>query len=286
MSFFANYRADRLIAEVKSSGNPGSPESQKALDKLVGLGPNAIEPIVAALSTAEKRETLAFVDALSKLIDAKSLPQLLRTMADSNGRAISGISWALSTSRNYPPAALLDALGKPDMPKAAIIDVIAAQKTRYTVRDLLKTAYTQDASERAGLFKIVGEIADETSLDDLIARIEGKDPVARLHIINVLGRFNTPKVQQAIQKQLKDNSKFIRSAALSALSRMDGPFDMALLCAMLRDPEIEVQNKAVDVVIKANHPDTVKYLVDVLKDENEYARRAAVEVLNVVGTSK
>ena len=55
---------------------------------------------------------------------------------------------------------------------------------------------------------------------------------------------------------------------------------------MLRDPEIEVQNKAVDVVVKANHPDTVKYLVEVLKDENEYARRAAVEVLNAVGNSE
>ena len=55
---------------------------------------------------------------------------------------------------------------------------------------------------------------------------------------------------------------------------------------MLRDPEIEVQNKAVDVVVKANHPDTVKHLVEVLKDENEYARRAAVEVLNVVGNPK
>ncbi|MGA2839977.1 MAG: HEAT repeat domain-containing protein [Steroidobacteraceae bacterium] len=286
MSFFANYRADRLLAEVKSSGNPGSPQAQKALDKLVALGANAIDSIVAALSSAEKRETVAYVDVLARLIDAKSLPHLLRTMAESNGRAMSGIAWALSSSRNYPPAALLEALNKPDMPKAAIIDVIAAQKARFTVRDLLNAAYTQDASERSGLFKIVAEIADESSLDDLIARIEGKDPVARLHIINVLARFNSPKVQHAIQKQLKDNSKFIRSAALSALARMDGPFDMPLLCSMLRDPEIEVQNKAVDVVVKANHPETVKYLVEVLKDENEYARRAAVEVLNVVGTSK
>jgi serine/threonine-protein kinase len=286
MSFFANYRADRLLAEVKSSGNPGSPQAQKALDKLVALGANAIDSIVAALSSAEKRETVAYVDVLARLIDAKSLPHLLRTMAESNGRARSGIAWALSSSRNYPPAALLEALNKPDMPKAAIIDVIAAQKARFTVRDLLNAAYTQDASERSGLFKIVAEIADESSLDDLIARIEGKDPVARLHIINVLARFNSPKVQHAIQKQLKDNSKFIRSAALSALARMDGPFDMPLLCSMLRDPEIEVQNKAVDVVVKANHPETVKYLVEVLKDENEYARRAAVEVLNVVGTSK
>jgi HEAT repeat protein/tRNA A-37 threonylcarbamoyl transferase component Bud32 len=286
MSLFANYRADRLIAEVKSSGNPGSPLAQKALEKLVALGPSAIEPIVDALTTAEKRETLAYVEALSRLIDAKTLPQLLKTMSEANGRAISGIAWALSSSKNYPASALLDALAKPAMPKQAILDVIAAQKSRFTVRELLNAAYSQEPNERTGLFKIIGEIADESSIDDLIARIEGKDPVARLNIINVLARFNTPRVQEAVQKQLKDTSKFIRSAALSALSRMDGPFDMAVLCGMLRDPEIEVQNKAVDVIVHANHPETIKYLVDVLKDENEYARRAAVEVLNVVGTSK
>jgi serine/threonine-protein kinase len=286
MSLFANYRADRLIAEVKSSGNPGSPPAKKALDKLVALGPSAIEPIVAALTTAEKRETLAYVEALARLIDAKTLPQLFKTMADANGRAVSGIAWALSSSKNYPASALLDALSKPDMPKQTILDVIAAQKGRFAVRELLNAAYSQEPNERTGLFKIVGEIADESSIDDLIARIEGKDPIARLHIINVLARFNTPKVQQAVQKQLKDNSKFIRSAALSALARMDGPFDIVVLTNMLRDPEIEVQNKAVDVIVHADHPDTVKHLVDVLKDENEYARRAAVEVLNAVGTAQ
>jgi serine/threonine-protein kinase len=286
MSLFANYRADRLIAEVKSSGNPGSPLAQKALEKLIALGSDAIDPIVDALATAEKRETTAYVEVLSRLIDSKTLPTLLRIMSEANGRAMSGIAWALSSSRNYPAHALLDALSKPGMPKQALLDVITAQKARYTVRELLNAAYTQEPSERNGLFKIIGEVADESSVDDLIARIEGKDPVARLHIINVLARFNQPKVQQAVQKQLKDNSKFIRSAALSALSKMDGPFDIPLIVGMLRDPEIEVQNKAVDVIVKANHPETVKYLVDVLKDENEYARRAAVEVLNVVGTSK
>ena len=286
MSLFANYRADRLIAEVKSSGNPASPLALKALEKLTSLGSDAIDPIVDALATSEKKETTAYVEVLSRLIDSKTLPVLLKTMAEANGRAMSGIAWALSTSKNYPAHALLDALAKPGMPKQALLDVITAQKARYTVRELLNAAYTQEPSERNGLFKIIGDIADESSVDDLLARIEGKDPVARLHIINVLARFNQPKVQQAVQKQLKDNSKFIRSAALTALSKMDGPFDMPLVVGMLRDPEIEVQNKAVDVVVKANHPETVKYLVDVLKDENEYARRAAVEVLNVVGTSK
>ena len=66
MSLFANYRADRLIAEVKSSGNPGDPVAQKALEKLVALGPSAIDAIVAALATAEKRETMVYVEALSQ----------------------------------------------------------------------------------------------------------------------------------------------------------------------------------------------------------------------------
>ncbi|HXC21400.1 MAG TPA: HEAT repeat domain-containing protein [Steroidobacteraceae bacterium] len=284
MSLFANYRADRLIAEVKSS--PGSPLAQKALEKLVALGSDAIDPLVEALSTSEKRESTAYVEALSKLIDSKTLPHLLKTMSEANGRGMSGIAWALSSSRNYPASALLEALAKQGMPKGALLDVITAQKSRFTVRELLNSAYAQEPAERTGLFKIIGEIADESSVDDLIARIEGKDPVARLHIINVLARFNLPQVTQAVQKQLKDSNKFIRSAALSALAKMDGPFDMPLVTGMLRDPEIEVQNKAVDVVIKANHPETIKYLVEVLKDENEYARRAAVEVLNVVGTAK
>jgi serine/threonine-protein kinase len=286
MSLFANYRADRLIADIKSSANQAGTGAQTAQEKLVALGPNAIDPIIAALATAEKKETLLYVEALSKLIDGKTLPHVLKVMTNANGRAVSGIAWALSSSRSYPPSALLDALSKEDMPKPAILDVIAAQKARFTVRDLLNAAYQQGATERSGLFKIIAEIADESSIDDLVSRIEGKDPMARLHIIQVLSRFNRPDVQQAVQRQLKDNNKLIRSAALSALARMDGPIDIALLTGMLRDPEIEVQNKAVDVVVKANHPDTVKHLVEVLKDENEYARRAGVEVLNAVGNSK
>src|ERR1700727_3560987 len=107
MTLFANYRADRLIAEVKSSGNPSSPLALKALEKLIALGSDALDPIVDALATSEKKETTAYVEVLSRLIDAKTLPILLKTMSEANGRAMSGIAWALSTSNNYPRHALL-----------------------------------------------------------------------------------------------------------------------------------------------------------------------------------
>jgi eukaryotic-like serine/threonine-protein kinase len=163
--------------------------------------------------------------------------------------------------------------------------VINAQKTRFGVRDLLTAAYAQEANEKAALFRVIGEIVDQNTVSELVGRIQGKDPIARVHIINILARFNTREVQTALQAQLKDPNKLIRAATLSALQRMDGPVDVERVCALLRDPEIDVANKAIDVVIKQNHPETIKYLIDVLKDENENARRAAVEVLNEIGNA-
>jgi HEAT repeat protein/tRNA A-37 threonylcarbamoyl transferase component Bud32 len=286
MSFFTNLRADRLVTEIRSSQNPHSPATQKAVAKLKDLGGGAIEPVFAALPEADKNATLAFVEVLSGVVSQKTFPQFVQGLIEGSPRVVAGISWALTSSRNYPPHLLLEALSTPGVSKSALLEVIAAHKSRFGVRELLNAAYSQETNEKAALFRIIGEIGDASAVPELIGRLQGKDPIARVHIINMLGRFNTPEVQTALQAQLKDPNKLIRGATLSSLQRMDGPIDVERVCALLRDPELDVQNKAIDVVIRANHPETVRYLIEILKDENEYARRAAVEVLNEVGNAK
>ncbi len=286
MSFFTNLRADRLITEIRSCTDPAGPETQKAIARLKDLGPGAVEPVFAALPEADKNATLAFVEVLSGLVSPKSFPQFVQGLIEGSPRVVAGIAWALTSSRNYPPNALIEALAAPGISKSALLEVIAAQKSRFGVRELLNAAYTQEPNEKAALFRIIGEIADANTVPELIGRVHGKDPIARVHIINILARFNTPEVQTALQGLLKDPNKLIRGATLSALQRMDGKIDIERVCALLKDPEIDVQNKAIDVVIKANDPDTIRYLIEILKDENENARRAAVEVLNEVGTAK
>jgi serine/threonine-protein kinase len=285
MSFFTNLRADRLVTEIRTSTNPASPATQKAIAKLKDLGTPAIECVFAALPEADKNSTVAFVDVLTALVNPKTFPLYVRGLVEGSARVIAGIAWALTSSRNYPPGMLLEALNTPGISKSGILDVIAAQKNRFSVRDLLAAAYAQEANEKAALFRVIGEITDDQSVSELVGRIQGKDPIARVHIINILARFNTRDVQHALQAQLRDPNKLIRAATLSALQRMDGPIDIERVTALLKDPEIDVQNKAIDVVIKANHPETIKYLIEVLKDENENARRAAVEVLNEIGTA-
>jgi eukaryotic-like serine/threonine-protein kinase len=286
MSFFTNLRADRLVTEIRSSTDPTSPATQKAIARLKEVGPGAIESVFAALPDSDKGATMAFVDVLAGLVSQKTFPQFVRGLVEGSPRVISGITWALSASHNYPPHLLIEALATPGVSKPALLEVIAAHKSRFGVRELLNAAYAQEPNEKAALFRVIGEIADKQSVSELVGRVNGKDPIARVHIINTLARFNTPEVQTALQGLLKDPNKLIRGATLSALQRMDGPIDIERVSALLRDPEIDVLNRAIDVVIKANHPDTMRFLIEVLKDENENARRAAVEVLNEIGDAK
>jgi serine/threonine-protein kinase len=286
MSFFANLRSDRLIAQIKSSSDPLGEATLKAVAKLKELGAGAIEPTIEALADADKNSTVALVDVLSTLVSNKTLPLFIRALTAGGPRIIAGVAWALSSSRAYAPSLLLEALNVKGVSKSALLDAIHSQRQRLTTRELLNAAYAQDANEKAALFRIVAEMSDAEMIPELLSRLQGKDPIARMHIINILSRFNTPAIKNGLQEQLKDNNKMIRAASLAALSRMDGPVDTHLVANLLRDPEIDVQNRAIDVLIRANDPDTIKHLLPILKDENESARRAAVEVLNEVGDAK
>jgi HEAT repeat protein len=236
MSFFTNLRADRLVTEIRSATDPASPATQKTIAKLRDLGPGAIEPVFAALPEADKNATVAFVEVLTGLVSQKTFPQFIEGLVQGSPRVVAGIAWALTSNRNYPPHLLLEALGTAGVSKSAILEVIAAQKSRFGVRDLLTAAYAQEPNEKAALFRIIGEIADDHAVAELLGRVNGKDPIARVHIINILARFNTPEVQTALQGLLKDPNKLIRGAALSALQRMDGQIDVERVCALLKDP--------------------------------------------------
>ena len=283
MGIFGGYRADRLIAEVRESGDPASATAKAALAKLQGLGQNAIKPIVDALATADKRETVAFVETLTPLVDNKSFPLLAQALAEENPRAVAGVAWAMASSRNFSANLLFDLLSQPGISKPAVLDIIGAHKKRFQLRDLLNAAYQQEPNEKAALFRIAGDLVDEGSVDELISRVQGKDPIARTHVISLLSRFNQPKVIAALQGTLRDPNKLVRAAALRAITTSNGQVDPAQVAPLLRDPELDVQNPAIELLCRSKHPDTVRHLVAILKDESEHARRAAVEVLNVVG---
>ena len=283
MSFLASFRSDQLLTQLVAQEDTSSPPAKKIIAKLKTAGNRAVHKIIDALAMTDKTHTMVLVDILGDLLNDKNLDMYREGLADGNERVVSGTAWALSSSTVYNPNSLLDFFDDDEVSKAALIDVLRVHKQDLSVHELLRRAYECETKEKAAIFKIIEEIIKPDMVPDLIARMGGKDPVIKMHLMNLLARFDKPEITNALEMQLKDPNKMVRSTALSALGTRGGKINIDKVAAVLTDPDLDVQNKAVDVLIKANHPDTIKYLVNALKDESEYARRAAVEVLNEIG---
>ena len=282
MKFLSTLKAERSIAQLLEEADVNSPAARKAAESLRKAGPGAIPKLIDAFATADKNHTSILVEALSNNLNDKTFEQFAEGLAHSDQRCVSGVASALASTNDYNAGQLLDLLGREGLSTPAIIEVLRSKKNRVGVSSLLRKAYDVEPREKAALFKIVSDLVTEAHVPDLISRLSGKDRAVRIHLMQILARFNRPDVAHALQEQLKDSNKTIRQTALSALQTMDADLDVKLICAMLLDADLEVQSKAVDLLVRMRHPDTMKYLITVLKDENEYARRSAVEVLNEI----
>ena len=282
MGILSSFKAERLITQIKTAGDTAQPAIQKAMARLAGMGPAAIPKIIEALGNADKNETIAYVEVLTGMLSDKTFSHYAKGLEDPNPRAIAAVSWAMTSTQKFNANKLIELFDLGHVSKPALIEVLNAHKKRLNVNKLLQKAYEVEPNEKAALFQLIGELADESIIPDLVGRLSGRDTIARVHIINVVSQFDHPDVQHALQEQLKDKNKLIRQAALNALSKMQCNVDIQLLCSLLLDSEIEVQNKAVDVIVKVNHKDTVKHLIPALKAEFEFSRRSAVEVLNEI----
>lgn len=283
MAILGGFRADQLISQLISESDTASVNAQKLTERLKKLGPKVIPKAIEALAMSDRTHSMLLVDILASQVSDKTLKLYKEGLADGGDRVVSGTAWALSSSNNYNANALLDFLDEPEVSKPALIEILKVHKKDLSVHDLLRRAYELDSKEKAALFKIIEEIVTEDMVPDLIARMGGKDPAVKMHLINLLSRFNKSEINHALEMQLTDPNKLVRSAALGALALRDGTVDIAKVSKLLMDPDLDVQNKAVDVLVKINHPKTIRYLVPALKDESEYTRRAAVEVLNEIG---
>ena len=61
---------------------------------------------------------------------------------------------------------------------------------------------------------------------DLINRMGGKDPAIKIHLMQLLSKFQRDDINRSFEMQLNDTNKMVRSAALSALSTREGPVNI------------------------------------------------------------
>jgi serine/threonine-protein kinase len=283
MSLLGGFRADQLVNQLVAERKPDSPSAKRLVERIKKIGSKVIPKAIDALALSDKSHTMVFVDILASLVSDKTLHLYREGLADGNERVVSGTAWALSSATSYNANKLLDWFDDAEVSKPALIEVLRVHKQDLSVHELLQRAYDLEPKESAAVFKIIEEMVRPEMVPDLVSRLGGRDPVIKVHLINLMTRFDRPEVNQALEFQLKDTHKMVRSAALGALAKRGDSVNIEAVSRLIRDPDLDVQNKAVDMLVQLNHPDTVKYLAEALKDESEYSRRAAVEVLNEIG---
>lgn len=282
MKFISAFKAERCVTQLLAEPDANTPTAQKALENLKNCGVGAIPVMIDALAGADRYQTIGIVDALAALASNQTFQAMADGLAHPNERCVAGVSWALSSSKNFDANKLPGILMQEDISTHAVLDAMRSHLDRLNIKKLLNLAYQLEPREKSAVFKMIGKKATEDLVPDLISRTAGRDHSARVHIIEILGQFNLPEVQQTLEELLKDSSRQVRSAALTALGELDLEQNIELIASLLLDGDLDVQSKAVDLLIKLRHPDTSKYLIEVLKDESEYTRRSAVEVLNEV----
>ena len=269
MSLLGTFRADQQINALISEQDPESANARKLSAKLKNSGPKSIPKIIDALALSDKTHTMMFVDILSALVSDKSIEYFREGLADGNERVVSGTAWALSSSTDYNANKLLEFFDDPEVSKPALIEILRVHKDDLSVHELMQRAYELDTKDKAALFRIIEDMVRVEMLPDLIARMGGKDPIVKIHLINLLAKYDRTEVNRALEGQLRDNNKMVRSAALSALGNRKGGINIEAVARLLQDPDLDVMNKAVEMLIQINHPDTTKHLAGALKDESE-----------------
>ena len=285
MTLLGGFRADQLVSRLVAENQPDSPAANRLIKRIKKIGPQVVPKAIDALALSDKSHTMIFVDILAALLNDKSLDLFKEGLADGNDRVVSGTAWALSSSTTYNANNLLKWFDDEEVSKPALIEVLRVHKEDLSIHDLLQRAYDLGPNESAAIFKIIEDVIRPEMVPDLVARMGGRDPVIKVHLINMVTKFDEPDVNRALEMQLRDTNKLVRSAALSALATRGKAVNIASVSKLLQDPDIDIQSKAVDMIVQMNHPETIKYLANALKDESEYARRAAVEVLNELGTT-
>lgn len=286
MSLLRDFKAERLIARLLDTRerSASAEERKQLVSKLRNLGDTGIHKLIQALGQAGREEAERISDLLAQLVDSQTLAVFIESLGDPNTLVVGRVSRVLAMSSGYDPNRLADGFANPAVSRAALLDVLGAHRKRLDARVLMRHTSTLEAAERNALYRLIGEVADESIIPDLLNRLSGKDPVVRQQMVRILARFRMPEVMEALRGRLDDPDRRVRQAVVEALSSNEEQLSLKDLCRLLRDRDMRVQEQAIEALVRRNDPATMSHLCPLLQDEADSVRRAAVEVLNGIGT--
>jgi serine/threonine-protein kinase len=293
MSLLGSFRAETLIQDLSSEKDPTCDKAQKLVQRIKKIGPKVIPKVIDALAMSDKSHTMVFVDILSALVSDKNIDFYREGLADGNERVVKGTAWALSSTTDYNVNTLLDWFDDDEVSKHALIEVLQVHKDDLSVHELLQKAYDLDIKEKAAVFRIIDSMIREEMVPDLVARMGGRDPMIKVHLIHVLPdldvqnkavdmliQIDHPDTVKYLTEALKDESEYARRAAVEVLNEIGSTNSVKQLFEAIKDDDWWVRSRAGDALAEIGGPKVVDSVVSLINDDDEEIRRTAIEILN------
>jgi HEAT repeat protein len=248
----AKGEAKRLIAQL---ADPATRD--QAARELIGLGADAVPPLVDALQSKDQSLLPIYEQILARIPSAS--PELIKTLATAH-----------------------------PILRARAADVFTLSKDKAAVPELLKALQGEYFTVRARAALALGKIGDKKAIQPLVHILKDPEDDVRIAACLALGLFKDPATFDEITNILLDDAKIeVRQAAAKALGHTQHPAALPYLMEALRDPfwwfEREVQAGDLFAAIEKMGAAAVEPLLEALQDKEGTVRRYAAGLLGRIG---
>ncbi|MFN3650535.1 MAG: HEAT repeat domain-containing protein [Armatimonadota bacterium] len=194
--------ADELEKWIGELAFPGSGRRDRAVGKLISIGPAAVPALCEAVVKGGLSTRWGAAAALAALRDPASVPALTRMLRDREGPLREQAALALGE------------LGDPS-----------------AVPALLQALKRGDRFTRPRAAEALGKIGDPAAVPALIQAMRGWEFDDRSQVIEALGRLGAAEAVPVLRKAASGNSPYVnREAALTALARLGDVESIPVLC--------------------------------------------------------
>jgi HEAT repeat protein len=262
--------------------------AEVAAQALIDFGPNALQPILAALQNEQEDDIIALLLRVVNVIGGRDATPSILEFLDHHNPAIRRL--AIETLGDIPDPRsgdyLLAKLDDPDVAsQQAAVDSISklvkahpetAENVLAKIRRLLQSPSTP---MKLNSLSVYVTIQGEGYPDELLLASKDSDPVIRQKAVSLMGRFGGERFADQLVLSLADESTAVRLAAINAIAQHTPATALEPLLSSLDDQDIWIRTAAAQALGAYRQPASVEALKRHLLHDPPPVRIAVIEAL-------
>jgi HEAT repeat protein len=223
-----------LLETVQATRTEDSDVREIALRALARIAdPGAVEPLIAALSSADTWLTARIADIITR-----------------HGEAAVDPLMTLLTSSTHHPA------------RAWAANVLGEVRAQRAFPLLVRALNDQDDEVRGKAATALGRLGDRRAIHHLLEHLlTDTAPFVRVRIAGTLGQFGGPEVIDRLVHALRDPAWWVRMRSVEALEQI-GPAAEGPLLVALDDSDATIRSRAAAALERLGVPDSLVRMIE------------------------